>query len=179
MVELRTARLLIRDWQPADEQPWAELNADPAVRQFLGPTLTPEQSLASIRRFQTSIAQHGFGFWALEVTATAEFIGFVGLDVVDPGVPFAGVEIGWRLARSAWGHGYASEAALAVLRFARGELGLSEVVAVTAETNLRSQAVMRRLGLVEEPAYGFDDPTAPVLRQVVYRTTWPDQADRE
>lgn len=171
MVELRTERLQIRDWRPSDEQPWAELNADPAVREYLGPVLSAEQSLASIRRFEASIAEHGFGFWALEVTATADFIGFVGLDVVDPGLPFAGVEIGWRLARSAWGHGYASESAAAVLRYAHDELGLTEVVAVTAETNLRSQAVMRRLGMVEEPAYAFEDPTGPVLRQVVYRST--------
>ena len=169
MVELRTERLLIRDWRASDEGPWAALNADPAVREYLGPVLTAEQSSASIRRFRTSIAENGFGFWACEVVATAQFIGFVGLDVVEDGLPFTGVEIGWRLARSAWGHGYATESAAEVLRFAFDELGLTEIMAVTAAGNLRSQAVMGRLGMTHEPAYDFTDPTELHPQQVVYR----------
>lgn len=169
MVELRTERLLVRDWQEADLAPWAELNADPAVREYLGPVLTADQATASVRRFQADIDRLGFGFWALEVVDTGRFIGFVGLDVVEDGLAFSGVEIGWRLARSAWGHGYATESAAAVLRHGFTALGLDEILAVTAETNVRSRAVMTRLGLVHEPAWDFDDPDGPVRRQVVYR----------
>jgi RimJ/RimL family protein N-acetyltransferase len=169
MVRLRTERLIIRDWREADLAPWAELNADPAVREYLGPVLTPEQSTASVRRFQADLDQVGFGFWALEVAATGRFIGFVGLDVVEDGLPFGGVEIGWRLARSVWGHGYATESATEVLQYGFAEVGLTEILAITAEANARSRAVMTRLGLVHEPAWDFDEESNPASRQVVYR----------
>jgi RimJ/RimL family protein N-acetyltransferase len=71
------------------------------------------------------------------------------------------VEIGWRLARSAWGNGYATEAALAVLAYGFDTLELPEILAVTTATNLRSQAVMRRIGMTRDPADDFDDPSVP------------------
>ena len=109
--------------------------------------------------------------WAVEVHSTGEFIGFTGLDQVDEGLPFTGIEIGWRLARSAWGHGYATEAALVSLTFGFETLALPEIVAVTTATNLRSQAVMRRIGMTHNPAEDFDDPEqeGPLRRNVVHR----------
>jgi RimJ/RimL family protein N-acetyltransferase len=95
--------------------------------------------------------QRGWGWWAVEVEATGEFIGFTGLDPVDEGMPFTGVEAGWRLARSVWGQGYATEAALAVVTFGFESLALPEVLAVTAATNRRSQAVMLRIGMTRDP----------------------------
>ena len=148
------------------------MNADPEVREHLGDLLTREQSDAYVARFQAEFARRGYGWWAVEVRATGEFIGFAGLDEVDDGMPFTGVEIGWRLARSAWGHGYATEAARAVLAHAFDTLGLDEVLAVTTATNLRSQAVMRRLGMTRDPAGDFDDLTAPegpLRPNVLYR----------
>ncbi|MDJ0340309.1 GNAT family N-acetyltransferase [Streptomyces sp. H10-C2] len=134
--------------------------------------LTPEQAAASVARFQTDFDQRGFGWWAVEVSATGEFIGFAGLDQVDDGFPFTGVEIGWRLARSAWGHGYATEAARAVLAFGFEALALPEILAVTTATNVRSQAVMRRIGMTYDPADDFDDPEVPegpLRPSVLYR----------
>jgi RimJ/RimL family protein N-acetyltransferase len=148
------------------------MNADPEVREHLGDLLTREQSDASVARFQAEFARRGYGWWAVEVRATGEFIGFAGLDKVDDGMPFTGVEIGWRLARSAWGHGYATEAARAVLAHAFDTLGLDEVLAVTTATNHRSQAVMRRIGMTRDPAGDFDDLTAPegpLRPNVLYR----------
>ena len=76
---------------------------------------------ASRRRFD----EHGFGLWALEVTATGQFIGFTGLNPMPPGVPGAGgMEVGWRLAKHAWHHGYATEAARAALGVAFDGVGL-------------------------------------------------------
>lgn len=95
------------------------------------------------------------------------------LDEVGEDMPFAGVDVGWRLKRSAWGHGYATEAALACLAFGFEALGLPEVVASTTVNNLRSQAVMRRIGMTQDPADDFEDPSVPEgpLRQcVLYRT---------
>ncbi|CCK24872.1 GCN5-related N-acetyltransferase [Streptomyces davaonensis JCM 4913] len=137
------------------------MNADPEVREHLGELMTREQSDASVARFRAEFDRRGYGWWAVEVRATGEFIGFAGLDQVDEGMPFAGVEIGWRLARSAWGQGYATEAALTVLAYGFDTLELPEILAVTTAANVRSQAVMRRIGMTRDPADDFDDPTAP------------------
>ncbi|MEU9361252.1 GNAT family N-acetyltransferase [Streptomyces sp. NPDC048301] len=172
LLTLTTERLALRPWRDSDLAPWAAMNADPAVREHLGDVLTREQSDASVARFRADFDRRGYGWWAVEVRATGEFIGFAGLDDVDPGLPFTGVEIGWRLARPAWGHGYATEAARAVLAFGFDTLGLQEILAVTTATNHRSQAVMRRLGMTRDPADDFDDPTAPegpLRPNVVYR----------
>lgn len=172
MTELRTPRLVLRPWRDADLAPWAAMNADPEVREFLGEPLTREQSDASVARFRADFARRGYGWWAVEVRATGAFAGFAGLDDVDEDTPLTGVEIGWRLARHMWGMGCATEAARAVLAHAFGPLRLPEVLAVTAAGNLRSQAVMDRIGMVRDPAAGFDDPSAPegpLRPQVVYR----------
>jgi RimJ/RimL family protein N-acetyltransferase len=172
MAELRTDRLTLRRWRDSDRGPWAAMNADPEVREHLGDLLTREQCDASVAQFQAEFDQRGYGWWAVEVRGTGEFIGFAGLDQVDDGMPFTGVEIGWRLARSAWGQGYATEAALTVLAHGFDTLGLSEILAVTTATNLRSQAVMRRIGMTRDPVDDFDDPTAPegpLRPNVLYR----------
>lgn len=148
------------------------MNADPAVREHLGDLLTPEQSAASVKMFQAEFDERGYGWWAVEVLATGTFIGFAGLDPVEEDMPFDGVEIGWRLARHAWGNGYATEAALATLAFGFGTLALPEILAVTTAGNHRSQAVMRRIGMTRDPAEDFDDPSVPdgpLRRNVLYR----------
>ncbi|MEJ8646197.1 GNAT family N-acetyltransferase [Streptomyces sp. MS1.HAVA.3] len=172
MSELRTERLALRGWRESDLEPWAALNADPEVREYFPGVLTREQSEASAARFQADIDQRGWGWWAVEVAATGEFIGFAGLDPVDEDMPFTGVEAGWRLARSAWGHGFATEAALAAVAFGFETLALPEILAVTTATNVRSQAVMRRIGMTHDPAEDFDDlsvPDGPLRPNVVYR----------
>ncbi|GAA4679537.1 GNAT family N-acetyltransferase [Phytohabitans rumicis] len=171
---LGTERLWLRHWRASDLDPWAALNADPEVREHFPEVLTREQSAASMARFQADLDERGWGWWAVEVAETGEFIGFTGLDPADDGLPFSGVEIGWRLARSAWGHGYATEAAQAALAFAFDTLELPEVVAMTTTTNLRSQAVMRRIGMTYDPADDFDHPEVPdgpLRRHVLYRIT--------
>ncbi|MFE2109650.1 GNAT family N-acetyltransferase [Kitasatospora sp. NPDC059463] len=176
MTDLYTDRLLLRGRRASDLEPWAAVNADPEVREHLGDVLTRAQSDASVARFRADFGRRGYGWWAVEARATGEFIGFAGLDDVDDGLPFTGVEIGWRLARAAWGHGYATEAARAVLAFGFGTLALPEVLAVTTARNLRSQAVMRRLGMTTDPVDGFDDPGAPegpLRRNVLFRLAAP------
>lgn len=174
MTELRTERLLLRSWRDDDLQPWAALNADPEVREFFPEVLTAEQSRGSADAFQADLDARGWGWWALEVRDTGKFIGMAGLDPVEDDMAFTGVEAGWRLARSAWGRGYATEAARAVLRYGFESLALPEILAITTATNLRSQAVMRRLGMTYDATLDFDDPEAPdgpLRRNVVYRVT--------
>jgi RimJ/RimL family protein N-acetyltransferase len=170
--ELKTDRLLLRQWQDDDLDPWAIMNADPEVREFFPELLTREQAAGSLEHFRTELDERGWGWWAVEVSETGAFIGMAGLDPVDEGVPFHGVEAGWRLARPAWGHGYATEAARAVLAYGFETLGLPEILAITAAGNTRSRAVMRRLGMTHDPADDFDDPTTPpgpLRASVLYR----------
>lgn len=172
MEQLTTNRLLLRRWRDDDLDEWAAMNADPEVREFFPGLLTREQAAASLRRFRDDLTARGWGWWAVEVSATGRFIGMAGLDPVDPGLPFSGVEAGWRLARSAWGQGYATEAARAVLAYGFETLRLREILAVAVAGNVRSHAVMRRLGMTHDPAGDFDDPTVPpgpLRRSVLYR----------
>jgi RimJ/RimL family protein N-acetyltransferase len=172
VAEITTDRLILRGWREADLAPWAAMNADPEVRRYVGPLLTLEQAAAWALNYQDDLDRYGFGFWAVEIRTSGEFIGFTGLNTVDEEMPFSGVELGWRLARPAWGHGYATEAGLAALRYGFGTMGLPEVLAVTMARNVRSQAVMRRIGMTTDPAEDFDDPDVdedPLRRHVVYR----------
>ena len=172
MAEITTDRLILRGWREADLAPWAAMNADPEVRRYVGPLLTFEQAAAWALNYQDDLDRYGFGFWAVEIRASGEFIGFTGLNTMDEGMPFSGVELGWRLALPAWGHGYATEAGLAALRYGFGTMGLPEVIAVTMARNGRSQAVMRRIGMTTDPAEDFDDPDVEedsLRRHVVYR----------
>jgi RimJ/RimL family protein N-acetyltransferase len=168
---LTTPRLLLRQWRDDDLDAWAALNADPEVREFFDGVLTRDQAQASLSRFRDEIAERGWGWWAIEVRETGAFAGMAGLDPVDEGLPFHGVEIGWRLARWAWGHGYATEAARAVLTYGFETLALREILAIAAAGNTRSHAVMSRLGMTHNPADDFDDPTEPppLRRSVLYR----------
>ena len=127
-----------------------------------------------VERIEAGFEANGFGLWALEVRATGEFVGFTGLDVPEFEAHFMpAVEIGWRLARSAWGQGYATEAARTALSFGFEEVGLVEIVSFTTPANRRSRAVMERLGMSHDPADDFDHPRLPPghpqRRHVLYR----------
>lgn len=174
VAELTTDRLRLRHWVPSDRAPFAALNADPEVMQHFPETLDREQSDALAARIQAEIAELGYGLWAVELVASREFIGFVGLEPVTFTAPFTpATEVGWRLGRKHWGQGYATEAAREALRFAFEQLRLDEVVSMTARSNLRSIAVMERLGMTRDPADDFEHPRVPeghpLRRHVLYR----------
>jgi RimJ/RimL family protein N-acetyltransferase len=157
---IRTSRLLMRRWLDADRELFARLNGDPETMRFFPAPLDRAASDALIERIESRFDRQGYGLWALEVAGTGQFIGFTGLNPMPDGVPGAGgLEVGWRLARHAWHHGYASEAARAALGVAFDGLGLAEVWSMTAVLNQPSQAVMRRLGMTE--AATFDHPAVP------------------
>ena len=154
------------------------MNADPEVMEHFPATLTPDESDAAIDRIEAHFEEHGFGLWALQIAETGQFIGFTGLAVPGFEAHFTpAVEIGWRLARPAWGHGYASEAARRALAAAFTTYGLAKVVSFTSVDNIRSQAVMRRIGMTHDPADDFDHPRLPpghrLQRHVLYRAARP------
>lgn len=175
---LTTERLLLRQWTAADREPFAAMGADPAVMAHFPSVFDRSQSDAMADRLEAGIAQRGWGFWAVEVRATGEFAGYVGLGPLKDSLSFApGVEIGWRLATAHWGLGYASEAARRALAYGFDELGLAEIVAFTTRQNTPSQRVMERLGMVHDPDEDFDHPDTPTgwaeRRHVLYRLRRP------
>lgn len=173
MHELTTERLRLRGWRPEDRAPFAALNADPEVMRHFPARLTRAESDAMADRLQEHVARVGWGLWVVEERDSGAFLGFTGLNRPGFDAPFMpAVEIGWRLARPAWGHGFATEAARASAAFAFDELGLPEIVALAVVANTRSTAVMQRLGMTRDPAEDFDHPLVepgPLRRHVFYR----------
>ena len=171
---LTTGRLILRRWTDADLEPFAQLNADPDVMQFLPKVLTRAESDARAVGIREHFDRHGFGLWAVEIPNEASFIGFTGLNVPQFTTQFTPcVEVGWRLSREFWGRGYATEAAREVLRFAFSDLGLDEILSYTVPANMRSRRVMEKLGMTHDPANDFDHPLLPeghpLRRHVLYR----------
>lgn len=172
---MQTERLILRQWQESDLQPFYALNSCPRVMEHFPATLTRAQSDALAAELQRRIDRDGWGLWAVEERDTGCFAGFVGLNrpVVD--LPFGPcTEVGWRLASQYWGKGYATEAGTAALHFAFTELVLPDVVSFTSVSNRRSIAVMRRLGMVDT-MQNFQHPAvpdeSPLREHLLYRIT--------
>lgn len=171
---LATERLVLRRWLESDRAPLANLNADPEVmRHFLRP-LSREESDAFVDRIEARFEERGYGLWAVERREDGAFLGFTGLAYQTFEAPFTPcVEVGWRLDRFAWGHGYASEAAREALRFGFDEARLDEIVSFTSSGNVASVRVMERIGMHRDPAGDFDYPNVPaghpLRRHVLYR----------
>ena len=161
--ELETKRLVLRHWLEEDLESWVAMNRDLEVMEFFPSLLTREDALAMAGRIQKNLENSDRGLWAVEVKGGERFIGFVGLSIQDLGLDFTPcTEVGWRLKRSAWGHGYATEAAKAALRYGLEALDLELIYSFTAATNTRSQAVMERIGLHPRPDLAFLHPRVPL-----------------
>ena len=164
--QLATSRLRLRQWTEADKEPFAALNADLVVMEHFPAALTRAQSDGLVDRIGAFIDQHGFGFWAADYLPEGggppAFIGFIGLSIPRHDLPFNPcVEVGWRLARPYWGKGLAIEGARLSVRAGFETLGLQEIVAMTQLRNLRSRAVMERLGMAEAVGEEFEHPAVP------------------
>jgi RimJ/RimL family protein N-acetyltransferase len=170
---IATDRLILRNWQASDLEPWAALNADPAVMEHFPALLTADESAAMMASHQALIADRGWGLWAVERRADGAFLGFTGLMTLRESNPLApGVEIGWRFARHAWGAGFASEAARAALAYCLDTLALPRIVSFTATSNLRSQAVMDRIGMTRRADLDFDHPALPKGHRLERHVVW-------
>jgi RimJ/RimL family protein N-acetyltransferase len=177
---IETDRLILRELRDNDREAVFAVNGDSRVNSWLGGPIDRAQSDASLDRISAHIRDHGFSFWGAEYRPEKRLIGMIGLGHMPTDLPPApAIEIGWRLAPDYWGRGLAVEGATAVLKWAFANLAIDEVVAITSGINARSQAVMRRIGMLEDPSRGFDHPRVgeddPLRRHVLYaahRSTW-------
>ena len=175
---LETDRLILRRWKMSDREPFAEMNADTRVMEFFPGLLTREESDELIDRIENHFENHGFGLFAIEEKAESRLIGFMGLHVATFQAHFTpAVEIGWRLAASAWNKGFATEGSREVVRFAFNRLRLDGIVSFTVPENIPSRRVMEKLGMTRNPADDFDHPRLPeghrLRRHVLYRLQNP------
>jgi RimJ/RimL family protein N-acetyltransferase len=154
-VIIDTSRGRLRAWRDSDREAFAAMHADPEVMWDAVAPLSRAESDAKLERYRQVFAAHGFSRWAME-DRDGGFLGYVGLLPIPDRLQLGpGVEIGWRFRREAWGHGYATEGAVAALRDGFERCGFDEVLSYTAPDNLRSQRVMERLGLVRDRTRDF------------------------
>ena len=204
---LTTDRLRLRSWDESDRELFFQLNSDPEVMEYYRSTLNRSESDAFVDRIQANFSERGWGLWAVEIVGLSQpeiceksenssscqevrghevvgFIGYVGLSIPKFDAHFTPcVEIGWRLARHAWGHGFATEAASEVRDFAFETLKLAEIVSFTSASNTRSRRVMQRLNMTHDPREDFEHPSLPIghrlSRHVLYRLKNPSSEQRE
>lgn len=170
---IQTERLILRPYREEDRPDFAALNGDPQVGEWLGGTLDQAGSDALLDRLNAHITEHGWGAWAVERKSDGRLIGMTGLAPVSDVLPVGpAIEIEWRFTPDAWGKGYATEAAQAALAWGIANLDVPEILAFTADTNLASQGVMQKIGMVADPSRDFDHPRLaadhPLNRHVVY-----------
>lgn len=173
---LKTGRLILRPWQESDREPFAASNADPEVMRFFPRTLSREESNFIADRIIEKFSLTGYGLFAAELSATGQFLGYVGLWTADFSEPFTPcIEIGWRLAKEFWGKGYAPEGARACLGFGFNHKNLKEIFSFTSAVNTPSIRVMEKIGLRRDTSGDFDHPNlspdSPLCRHVLYRLT--------
>jgi RimJ/RimL family protein N-acetyltransferase len=171
---LRTRRLILRRWKESDLLPFATMNADQRVMEFMLGKMTKEETCQSVEGIKKHFDAHGFGRWAVEIADSGKFIGFVGISIPPYTLPFSPcVEVAWRICPEEWGRGYAPEAAKEALRDGFERVELEEIVSFTTLTNLKSRRVMEKLGMQHSPDQNFDHPMVPeghsLRRHVLYR----------
>ena len=170
---LQTERLILRQWTNDDLALFSKISGDSDVMEFYPKPMMEEESYSMGSKIQSLINERGWGFWAIEIPNQEKFIGFVGLHIPKESLPFSPcVEVGWRIAKEYWNQGYATEAAKESLRYAFTTLNLNEVVSFTTLVNLRSQAVMQKIGM-SNTGSNFMHPdievTHPQCEHVLYK----------
>lgn len=171
---IETERLILREWHDEDRTPFARMNADPLVMEYLPRVLDEKASGKLVDRFQMHFDKHGYGLYATERKEDGKFMGFIGLNQVEFKAPFVpAVEIAWRLGYEFWGKGFGSEAACAILEHGFNTLELPEIVSFTVHDNEKSISVMEKIGMTRDEGGDFDYPSLrkdhPLGRFVLYR----------
>ena len=148
---IETARLLLREWHDADVERYADICSDPLVMRYMWPEAraqTYEEAAADVARLREHWDRQGFGHWVVEEKATGRMVGRTGLKHHPDWAPDPeNTECGWLYAREVWGRGYATEAALEVVRFGLESLGRPDVISIAHPDNAASRRVMEKVGL--------------------------------
>lgn len=173
LIEPRTERLQLRQWTSNDRDLFAAMSKDPEVMRYFPSALDRSESDFMVEKCEAMISERGWGVWAVELLETGEFIGIAGLNIPHADLPFSPcVEVLWRLARTHWGQGYATEGAAAALKAGFEQIDLEEIVSFSVVNNRRSRAVMERLGMVDTDET-FDHPelpdTSPLREHCLYK----------
>lgn len=176
---LKTDRLLLRQWVENDFFSFAEMCSDKHVMKFFPKLQTQKESFEMGKKIQSLIHERGWGLWAVEIPNQEKFIGFVGLHIPKDSMPFSPcVEIGWRLSRAHWGKGYATEAAKLVLEYAFNTLNIHELVSFTTVANIRSIAVMQKIGMHDSnqnfmhPDIAISNPQCEHVLYKISKSEW-------
>lgn len=174
MTQIKTDRLILRQWRQEDLDPLAKLNVDPRVMEYFPSLLTRDESMARLEVYTQHIRDLGWGLWAVSAPGISDFIGWIGLWPIGFDAHFTpATEVGWRLLPEFWGQGYATEGARASLQYGFEVLRLGEIVSITVPANIRSRRVMEKLGMHHDPKDDFDHPKLPeghrLKRHVLYR----------
>jgi RimJ/RimL family protein N-acetyltransferase len=150
----KSERLGFRNWSKKDLTEFTKINADFEVMEYFPKPLTKTETSDFIDRLQKHYEKHSYNYFATEVLKTGEFIGFIGLAYQDYKTEFTpATDIGWRLKKSAWGNGYATEGAKRCLEFAFNELNLEKIISVFTEKNVKSEHVMKKIGMEKIGAF--------------------------
>jgi RimJ/RimL family protein N-acetyltransferase len=178
-IVIETERLRLRLWLESDRAPFARMNADRRVMEFMPACLSRKESNALADRIESHFDRHGFGLYAAELRSDGQFTGFIGISVPNFQAHFTpSVEIGWRLDSAYWGQGLATEGARAVVSHAFASLKTPELVSFTVPANLRSRRVMEKIGMTHNASDDFDHPNLPenhpLRRHVLYRLRRPE-----
>jgi RimJ/RimL family protein N-acetyltransferase len=174
---IETERLILRKPRPSDHEALFAMWADPVVMADLGPVKDAAMSEATLARHDGQ-RHEGLGFLVVERKSDWAVIGFCGLKRGDPQHPIAGeIEAGWMIARPYWRQGYALEAMRGVMAWGWESFDAPRIVAITAERNLASQAMMTRLGMTRQADGDFDHhafaPGDPLRKIVTYSINRP------
>ncbi|MFT5822981.1 MAG: ribosomal-protein-alanine N-acetyltransferase [Crocinitomix sp.] len=168
----QSERLGFRNWKLSDHEPFAKMNRDLEVMEFFPKLLTVEESSAMIERMQDVYKELGYTFFAVELLDKNEFIGFIGIIRSTFDAFFTPCfEIGWRLQKSAWNKGLATEGTLACLNYGFNVLNMPVIHSITSQINSKSEHIMKKTGMVkigvfDHPRLSKNDPLKP---HVVYK----------
>jgi RimJ/RimL family protein N-acetyltransferase len=184
MKNLETTRMCLRSWKEQDLDAMTAINQDAIVCKYFPEIGTRETTKALIQHILKHDDEHGFSLYAVELKATHEMIGFIGLMTPSFEAHFTpAIEIGWRLASQHWNKGYATEGAIAVINHAFTDLHLKKLVSFTAINNQPSRRVMEKIGMHHDPLDDFDHPKltadSPLKRHVLYRLTNLDYLQKQ
>ena len=184
-IAAETDRLILREWVEGDSDRFYEAMNTPAVMRHLGGVQARDVWDAAKARLDGYQRDFGHTFWIVERKSDGELLGFCGLKRVNAdGTTLTGqFEVGWRLRESAWGQGYAKEAAIASLDLAFSRFGAPNVVALTIGPNVERQGLMKRLRMTRRSDLDFDDPRFgpemnPTIVYSIEAAEWPAARQR-